>query len=89
MYKVGDKVRWTSKAAGILREKEGVIVEVVPAGMVPLRMGVNMGRPRREVSYIVSAVAVGTGCERRHSYWPRTFNLKRVEDAQDPPAVQP
>lgn len=35
MFKVGDKVRWSSQAAGSVKTKEGEIVAIVPQGVFP------------------------------------------------------
>ena len=35
MFKIGDRVRWSSQAAGITKIKEGQVVAVIPMGIPP------------------------------------------------------
>ena len=85
MFKVGDKVTWTSQAAGISKTKIGEIFAVVPAGKHPNTCVNYKGRQspgretlmsRSEESYIVLA---SDRPGRRKLYWPRTCQLKPVD----------
>jgi hypothetical protein len=81
--KVGDKVVWTSQAAGYTRTKRGVIIAVVPAKNDPRRFmpaGCKLDGPglsRDHESYLVRS-------DRRGLYWPRVSALKPV----GPPAYE-
>lgn len=67
--KLGQTVAWRSQAAGSWRDKQGAIVEVVPAGAQPSKMpGAGWGRQRE--SYVVK---VGS-----RLYWPHVGALKLV-----------
>ena len=53
---VKDTVTWTSSAGGYRKTKTGIIVEVVPAGVDPLKITMDIGYPglpRRHESYLV------------------------------------
>ena len=85
-FKVGDKVRWVSYAAGKWTEKIGVIVEIVPPqrGVVldKYRGKYNLspfskGNPRLHTSYVV-AVPVGKG--KPKLYWPRANQLEPIKE---------
>ena len=68
MFKVGDKVSWTSQSAGVTKTKTGVVVEVLPAGC---KTGRKFGAPRDHESYLVK---VGRS---EKLYWPRVCHLKK------------
>jgi hypothetical protein len=67
VFKVGDQVEWVSQADGWSRTKQGVIVEVIPAGKRPNLRGA--GSARKHESYLVR---VGG-----RVYWPRVIHLKK------------
>ena len=74
MFQLGQKVGWASQANGVEKIKEGVVVQVVPPGVMPdreafldLYKGSGVGMWRKGYSYVV---AVGN----KH-YWPRTNHL--------------
>lgn len=35
MFKVGDSVKWTSQSKGYIREKSGIVVEILPEDRCP------------------------------------------------------
>lgn len=79
MFSVGNKVRWTSQSQGFVKEKIGVVAEVVPAKYRPdrtrfpkLYKGAGAGSSRDHESYVV---IVGT-----KPYWPRVDNLEKIDD---------
>jgi hypothetical protein len=65
-FVLGDKVAWTSQAAGSWRYKMGTVVEVVPPGAYPSVRGCGM--PRDHESYVIK---VGS-----RKYWPRVSLLR-------------
>jgi hypothetical protein len=73
-FKVGDRVRWQSQAAGVLRVKVGQVVEVVPPCREPQSRG-DFGMPRDHESYVVRAIAVGRATKQARCYWPRASAL--------------
>lgn len=77
--KLGDKVTWTSQAAGIRRAKEGTIVEVVPPNCYPL-MKKNNGAPRKHESYVVRATAVRGQNRSFRLYWPLVRYLELCKE---------
>jgi len=73
MFKVGDKVIWTSSAAGYTRTKMGNVVAVLPPGghptalvmeVAPFTIPRGAGTARGHESYLVSVAG------RRELYWP-------------------
>lgn len=66
-FKVGDEVRWCSQAQGSSKQKQGRVIEVVPAGEIPNDIG-GVSSPRNHESYVVH---VGSTL-----YWPRVSHLK-------------
>ncbi len=88
-FKVGDKVQWTSQAAGSTKTKVGVVVGVVPAASSierhPVfrdwneRLCYGGGLLRNHESYLV-AVEYGTPQHgiRKALYWPRVKGLRMV-----------
>jgi len=72
-FQIGNKVQWCSSSNGRTKAKEGVVVEIVPAGAVPsrswlqLHRGSGIGMPRDHESYVVIA--------NRKQYWPRVNKL--------------
>lgn len=78
-FRVGDRVKWTSQAAGHTKTKEGEVVLVVPAGYLPNQLPEMEGRrspcdtvtPRNHESYIVKV-------KNKHQsyYWPRVSQLQ-------------
>ena len=74
-FKVGDKVAWTSQAAGVARTKIGEIVEVVPAHHRPQAKMKGLGMPRDHESYVVRAVAMRNSNRSSKLYWPRANKL--------------
>jgi hypothetical protein len=76
-FKVGDRVEWTSQAAGIARTKIGAVIEVVPPNGDPKSKLREMGWSRDHESYVVRAVAQGrTSNARAATYWPRVSALR-------------
>lgn len=87
-FNVGDRVRWHSQALGHAKEKEGIIVAVVPklclveataASLTPAsaslkRLGATCAGIRDHDSYIVRVRA-------RTYYWPLVQKLTRIEKA--------
>lgn len=86
MLKVGDEVKWMSQSAGVLREKHGVVVEVVPPGKLPTKLNPRkVGRPRDQVSYLVRAQAVIDKVNTHaRNYWPKTLHLKKATSVPTP-----
>jgi hypothetical protein len=74
-FKVGDRVEWTSQAAGVTRTKVGVVEHVVAPREDPGPMSKNRvpGMPRDHESYLVRVK--GRGC-----YWPRVKALRLVTE---------
>lgn len=77
MFKIGDKVKWSSQAQGYSKIKEGEVVQVVPSGERPDRerfielykhSGCGFGRSAE--SYVVRV-------KRKH-YWPVASKLERA-----------
>ena len=79
MFQLGDKVTWTSSAAGNTRTKLGEVIEVVPARAHPSAKVDGSGGWRNHVSYIVRAIAQGTETSTRRLYWPRVAALSLAE----------
>jgi len=91
MFKVGDKVRWSSQARGSHTKKTGTVVAVVQGGVDPKAAhflkaaGVlNLSRmfdgwPRHEVSYLVTVRTGKTEKAALKVYWPRTCLLELEE----------
>ena len=83
-FKKNDKVRWESQAAGISREKQGVVVEVVDENAYPTTMGKkNLGAPRNHESYVVRAsVMNGSEAQKRRTklYWPKAKYLTLISN---------
>ena len=90
-FKCGDKVQWTSQAAGHMKTKVGTIFLLVPAETLPMELlrfsdpaleGYNMGSlfntrmPRNHTSWLVSVLAKGKG--KPTLYWPRAWQLEAV-----------
>jgi hypothetical protein len=89
-FNVGDRVTWRSQAGGTWKAKTGEVVEVVPAGVHPLRSRGAEGRAakynlapvdgaagssaRKKVSYLVAVPAAGSGAPKL--YWPVASRLK-------------
>lgn len=79
-FEVGDKVVWTSQAAGSWRTKTGTVVAVVPAFHYPPRVQpplIDAGGSRDHTSYVVH-VPTPSGKGAGKHYWPRVHNLKKV-----------
>ena len=83
-FALNDAVVWSSQANGHVREKVGIIVQVVPAMERPdrkrfasLDRGSSECQGRDHVSYVVLV-------DGRRAYWPRAASLrprdKRVHD---------
>ena len=76
MFNVGDKVEWTSQAAGTTRVKVGEVLEVVPPWTNPRTRLREPRFWRDHVSYVVRAVALGRKSGRASNYWPRVSALR-------------
>jgi len=86
--KPGDRVKWTSQSAGFTTTKRGVIVAIVPAGVMPedcVPAGYRchgpegFGMARDHESYLVKVDGKGKGL-----YWPRVCHL-HVSNAEGQP----
>jgi len=80
-FRVGDPVIWTSQAQGHIKTKQGVVLEIVPAGLRPsaerfpsLYKGAGAGSARKNLSYVVRANG--------RVYWPIASNLRRASGAE-------
>lgn len=74
VFAVGVRVKWSSQSRGRMKEKDGVIVEIVVAGNRPSLKWADIwapGSPRNHESYVVE---VG----KRH-YWPLVKNIQIVK----------
>jgi len=93
-FSIGDVVTWTSKAGGHALEKQGTVIEIVPAGSTPTaNLGHHAGGSARlHESYII-AVPQKTKSRTGHAvrpiksklYWPHVGVLRRVEPPFLPP----
>lgn len=84
MFKVGDRVTWTSSSAGVTKTKTGVIEAVIPAGQ--RAPGKNRGYSRNHESYTVR-VRNQSGSR---LYWPLVAHLHPVTEPSDqerPPGI--
>ena len=72
MLRLGDRVEWTSSCV----KKEGVIVEVVPAGDRPTKMKLANFDPRDHESYVVDGGK--RGVRTTSLYWPRVSLLHKT-----------
>lgn len=89
-FSVGDKVQWTSQSGGYETTKVGTVVFVVPANWAVWRLvdyrekkfdlRTDLSGIRGEESYLVS-IPGKTVHSKPLLYWPRTKNLKRINDA--------
>lgn len=70
-FQVGDRVRWTSQSAGVVRSKEGVVERVLAPGERPekLSKAPMPGNARDHQSYVVRVAGRGL-------YWPRASLLE-------------
>lgn len=86
-FKIGDKVKWTSKSSGTLKEKCGVILKIINSGEAAypyIKEYVYSSKKGKRYS----ASRLGGGDARNHEsyligvgnylYWPRVFYLKKV-----------
>lgn len=87
MFKVGDKVKWSSQAQGSWRTKTGTVVEVVSPGNLPTRerfvslyTGAGCGSPRKHESYVVEVYANPEKKTGRSFYWPLANKLRIVTE---------
>lgn len=72
MFAVDDRVTWISSCT----RKEGVVVEVVPAGSYPQSMGRSkLGMHRDHETYVVKG---GERGKRTALYWPRVSLLQKA-----------
>jgi hypothetical protein len=77
IFKICDKVKWTSQAQGCSKTKYGEIVQILAAGERPARdafpdlyKGLGCGFGRTVTSYVVRV-------KNKH-YWPISSKLERV-----------
>jgi hypothetical protein len=83
LFKIGDKVSWTSQSRGYSASKIGFVAAVIPSGGMPdptefpsLYKGLGVGGYRNHVSYVVR---VSHGPGRQDSvYWPLAKKLVAV-----------
>jgi hypothetical protein len=87
-FKIGDKLAWTSQAAGTPLEKVGTVVAVIPPNLNPpvkavsYRYGASevafgWGASRKQESYLVLVSYPGTKRVPK-LYWPRVQGLRKV-----------
>lgn len=84
-FKVGDKVQWSSQAAGHTKTKEGIVARIVPVGTEPWKIinGSELepmsrqfdGTSRNHESCLVVVTGPRGG---KNLYWPRVSSLKLV-----------
>jgi hypothetical protein len=90
-FKIGDKVRWSSQAAGSWVEKTGIIVAVLPPGVPPMKNfgegpiydmarqhNANIqagGLQSRTMESYIVLVAGKTPKSKSKLYWPLTSAL--------------
>jgi hypothetical protein len=76
MFKVGDRVEWTSQAGGCTRTKAGEVLVVLSPGETvgPMSKNRNPGMPRDHESYLVRVKGKGV-------YWPRVSALRPAAEA--------
>ena len=77
MYKIGDRVKWTSQSKGYRKTKEGVVVEVVEPTHRPNRWlfpdlykHPMCGFGRKKKSYVILV--------KKTHYWPVASKLERA-----------
>ncbi len=84
MFKVGDKVYWSSQSRGFDTDKVGEVVAIVPAGqhIRPVRFvetynvsAMGYGCPRDHESYLVAVQTGKTPQAKKSLYWPRVKSL--------------
>jgi len=78
-FELGDRVTWSSQAAGVTRTKEGTVIEVVPPNRSP-KLGSRDGMVRNHESYTVRAVAIRNSNRRTKVYWPRVGHLEPLNE---------
>lgn len=88
MFKIGDKVTWSSQSGGSTTSKTGIVVAIVQLGIDPSRIqflkGAGIatlsrrfdGGPRQEISYLVAVRPGKTDKSSPVVYWPRVQNLR-------------
>jgi hypothetical protein len=78
-FKRGDLVTWASQACGKTITKEGMVIDVVPAGEYPPDKVHGSGKgkclPRDHESYVILGSAAG---KRNKRFWPLVKNLRRL-----------
>lgn len=80
----GTRVFWYSQGGGILKRKEGEVIEVVQPGVLPATKlsnhvtggGQRTGRPRNHVSFVVLA-------DNGEKYWPLAKNIGHLSLTAD------
>jgi hypothetical protein len=84
-FNLGDRVKWSSQANGVRKEKTGTVVEVVPIRGRPNRdrflslyTGPGVGCGRDHESYVIQIEKTGKQCVNKY-YWPRVSALNPVE----------
>lgn len=90
MFKVGDKVHWESHGPRGYTIKNGIVVQVVPAGELPREYEfiarnvrfmygygreTDIGNPRKSESYLVEVLGGKTGAAATRLYWPHVSKL--------------
>jgi hypothetical protein len=83
-FNIGDTVKWKSQAAGSAVVKVGKIIEVVPSGQRPKKLGYFTDARRYGCdSYVVEAQPVIPGSVAKPArlgkaqvYWPLTVHLR-------------
>lgn len=77
-FQAGDRVQWTSSAAGTTKTKVGRVIEVVPPQRKP-RTPMDIAATWRDhESYVVEVVVARNGRPKRTLYWPRVAALARA-----------
>jgi hypothetical protein len=77
-FQLGDRVYWTSQAAGYSRMKAGLVTQVIPRGKQPKMRGIGMARDHE--SYVIRASVCDGQRKRTKLYWPRVSQLKHFDD---------
>ena len=88
-HQFGDKVRWSSQAAGSRKEKTGVIVAVVAGGVMTKEIVRRIKEQHNAVVKLDNSyrdhdsylVLVDDAPRRPKLYWPRVSHLQGAEEA--------
>lgn len=79
MFKIGDKVQWTSQSGGSSKTKIGMVVKIIKNGSRPSPDEIRYpGRARYHDSYLVSVKTGKTEKAKEKLYWPIVSKLQSV-----------